>query len=64
MQQVNAFLQGKISISELDIDQLIKLIRQHPNPESVEYKLLELTLNQVLAEYLKKAESYISGQIS
>ncbi|MCF9034308.1 hypothetical protein [Acinetobacter nectaris] len=63
MQQVNAFLQGKISISELDIDQLIKLIRQYPNSESVEYKLLELTLNQALAEYLKKAESYISGQI-
>lgn len=61
MQQVNAFLQEKISTADLDIDQLIKLIQQHSSPDSVEYKLLELTLNQVLAEYLRKAESCISG---
>ncbi|MEB3753196.1 hypothetical protein [Acinetobacter sp. MD2(2019)] len=59
MQQLQLFLQEKISLDELDLDQLIECAKQQNNPDSPEYRLLELTLNQILPQYLERAKKYI-----
>lgn len=59
MQEVEAFLQEKISFHQIDVNKLVELTKTHQDPDSQEYKLLELTLNQVLSKYLEVAQSYI-----
>ena len=38
---------------------LIELAKRYPQPQSAEYKLIELALNIVLADYLEKAQQHI-----
>lgn len=59
MQQIEDFLKEKISFKEIDLDMLLQLTIQHTDPASHEYKLLELTLNQLLSRYLEIAKSYV-----
>lgn len=59
MQQIEDFLQEKISFRDLDVDHLVELTLQHQNPHSHEYTLLELTLNQLLSKYLEVAKTYV-----
>ena len=59
MQQIEDFLKEKISFRDVDVEQLIALTHEHQNPQSHEYKLLELTLNQLLSKYLEVAKSYV-----
>lgn len=59
MQEVEAFLQEKISFHQIDVNKLVELTKTYQDPDSQEYKLLELTLNQVLSKYLEIAQSYI-----
>lgn len=58
MQQLHAIIQGKIPPQTINIDELIILAEQHPEPTSTEYKLLELAINIILVDYLEKAQKH------
>ncbi len=60
MQQLQEFLQEKIAFDDLDLDHLIEKAREFSDPNSSEYRLLELTLNQLLTQYLEQAKKYIT----
>lgn len=59
MQQLQEFLQEKIAFDDLDLNLLIEQAELLTDPNSSEYRLLELTLNQLLTQYLEKAKKYI-----
>ncbi|MGE8561216.1 MAG: hypothetical protein ACN6NJ_09755 [Acinetobacter sp.] len=59
MQQLQALIQGKIPPQTINIDHLIALAERYPQPTSAEYKLLELAINIVLANYLEKAQKHL-----
>lgn len=60
MQQLQEFLQEKIRYDQLNLDDLIELANFHTDPDTEEYRILELALNQLLTQYLNKAKHYIS----
>jgi hypothetical protein len=59
MHEIQALILGKIAPQAIKIDHLIELAAQYPNPNSNEYKLIELALNIVLSSYLDKALKHI-----
>ena len=59
MKEVQALIQGTLSPQKADLDQLLAWAEQYPDPQSNEYKLLELALNIVLASYLEKAHKHV-----
>lgn len=59
MKEVQALIQGTLSPNKVDINQLLTWAEEHPDPQSNEYKLLELALNIVLASYLEKAHKHV-----
>ena len=60
MQRLQEFLQEKIRYDQLNLDELIELANEHTHPDTEEYRILELALNQLLTQYLNKAKNYIS----
>ena len=58
MQELQALIQGKISPQVIDIERLIELANTYRNPNSAEYKLVELATNIVLAKYLGCVDIY------
>ena len=58
MQQLQALIQRKIPPQSVDVNHLVELAKRYPQPQSAEYKLIELALNIVLAEYLEKAQQH------
>ncbi|WP_111895427.1 hypothetical protein [Acinetobacter sp. MB5] len=60
MLQLQEFLQEKIRYDQLNLDELIELANCYTDQNTDEYKILELTLNQLLTQYLNKAKNYIS----
>lgn len=58
MQQLQALIQRKIPPQSVDVNHLVELAKRYPQPQSAEYKLIELALNIVLADYLKKAQQH------
>lgn len=59
MQQIQALVQGKISAQAINIDELIEMAKKYQQPNSAEYKLVELATNIVLAKYLEKAQKFL-----
>lgn len=59
MQELQALIQGKISAQAIDIDRLLALAKKYNDPNSSEYKLVDLATNIVLAKYLEKAKKVI-----
>ncbi len=59
MQQLQALIQRKIPPQSVDVNHLVELAKRYPQPQSAEYKLIELALNIVLADYLEKAQQHI-----
>lgn len=59
MQELQALIQGKVSAQMIDIDRLIELAQHYKDPNSAEYKLVELATNIVLAKYLEKAQTVL-----
>lgn len=59
MKEVQALIQGTLSPNKVDIQQLLVWAEQYSDPQSNEYKLLELALNIVLASYLEKAHKHV-----
>ncbi|MGE8685426.1 MAG: hypothetical protein ACN6OV_13325 [Acinetobacter sp.] len=59
MQELQALIQGKVSAQMIDIDRLIELAQHYKDPNSAEYKLVELATNIVLAQYLEKAQKIL-----
>ena len=59
MQQLQALMQRKIPPQSVDVNRLVELAKRYPQPQSAEYKLIELALNIVLADYLEKAQQHI-----
>lgn len=60
MKEIQSLILGKISPQAIKVQDLVALAKQHPNPSSNEYKLIELALNMVLAHYLDKAHKHIA----
>ena len=58
MQQLQALIQRKIPPQSVDVNHLVELAKRYPQPHSAEYKLIELALNIVLADYLEKAQQH------
>lgn len=58
MQELQALIQGKISPQVFNVNELVALAEQYPDPNCAEYKLLDLALNLVLAHYLEKATKH------
>ena len=50
MQQLQALIQRKIPPQAIEVSHLIELAKRYPQPQSAEYKLIELALNIVLAD--------------
>ena len=59
MQQLQALIQRKIPPQAIDVNHLVELAKRYPQPQSAEYKLIELALNIVLTSYLEKAQQHI-----
>lgn len=59
MQELQALIQGKISAQAINVDELIAMAEKHQQPNSAEYKLIELAVNIVLAKYLEKAHQLL-----
>ena len=59
MQELQALIQGKVSAQMIDIDRLIELAQHYKDPNSAEYKLVELATNIILAQYLEKAQTVL-----
>ncbi|WP_353144131.1 hypothetical protein [Acinetobacter pragensis] len=59
MQNLQALIQGKISPQAINIDELIEMAEKYQQPNSAEYKLIELAVNIVLAKYLEKAQQFL-----
>ena len=58
MQQLQALIQRKIPPQSVDVNHMVELAKRYPQPQSAEYKLIELALNIVLADYLEKAQQH------
>ena len=58
MQQLQALIQRKIPPQSVDVNHLVELAKRYPQPQSAEYKSIELALNIVLADYLEKAQQH------
>ena len=58
MQQLQALIQRKIPPQSVDVNHLVELAKRYPQPQSAEYKLIELALNIILADYLEKAQQH------
>ena len=58
MQQLRALIQRKIPPQSVAVNHLVELAKRYPQPQSAEYKLIELALNIVLADYLEKAQQH------
>ena len=58
MQQLQALIQRKIPPQSVDVNHLVELAKRYHQPQSAEYKLIELALNIVLADYLEKAQQH------
>ena len=59
MQELQALIQGKISPQAVSIDYLIEMAEKYQQPNSAEYKLVELAVNIVLAGHLEKAQKFL-----
>lgn len=59
MQQLQSLIQGHLPPQQVDLQHLLALAEQHTHPASSEYKLLELAINMVLANYLEQALEHI-----
>ena len=59
MQELQALIQGKISPQAVSIDYLIEMAEKYKQPNSAEYKLVELAVNIVLAGHLEKAQKFL-----
>lgn len=59
MNQLQALIQGKISPQAISVDFLIEMAERYPDPNSTEYKLVELAVNMIMAKSLDRALKYI-----
>ena len=59
MNQLQALIQVKISPQAISVDFLIEMAERYPDPNSTEYKLVELAVNMIMAKSLDKALKYI-----
>ena len=59
MQELQALIQGRISPQAVSIDYLIEMAEKYQQPNSAEYKLVELAVNIVLAGHLEKAQKFL-----
>lgn len=59
MQEIQAIIQGTLAPQAINIQSLIALTKLYNDPQSEEYKLLEIATNMVLASYLEQAQQYI-----
>lgn len=59
MNELQALVQGKLSPQALPIDRLLQMAEQYTDPNSAEYKLIELAANIILAQSLDKALKYV-----
>ncbi len=61
MQQLQALIQRKIPPQAIEVSHLIELAKRYPQPQSAEYKLIELALNIVLGRLFgKSTTTYLS----
>ena len=56
---LQALIRNEISPQAINVEQLIDLTEQYNDPQSAEYKLVELALNIILGSYLEKASNLI-----
>lgn len=56
---LQALIRNEIPPQSINIDYLFAMSEKYQNPQSSEYKLVELALNIVLGHYLKKANKLI-----
>lgn len=59
MDELQALIQGKIPPQSVQINDLLKIAEQYTDPNSAEYKLVDLAINIVLATALEKALKYV-----
>ena len=59
MNELQALIQGKITPQAIPIDLLLDLAARYTDPNSTEYKLIDLATNIVLAKSLEKALKYV-----
>ncbi|APX61712.1 hypothetical protein AsACE_CH00265 [Acinetobacter schindleri] len=59
MNELQALVQGQISPQAIPIDHLLQLAERYTDPNSTEYKLIELAANIILAKSLDKALKYL-----
>ncbi|ANF80882.1 hypothetical protein A3K93_00900 [Acinetobacter sp. NCu2D-2] len=59
MNELQALIQGKIAPQAISVEFLIQMAEQYPDPNSAEYKLIDLAVNIVLAKALDKALKYL-----
>lgn len=59
MNELQALVQGKISPQAISVDHLLQMAECYTDPNSTEYKLIELAANIILAKSLDKALKYL-----
>ena len=59
MNELQALVQGKIPPQAISVDFLIEMAERYPDPNSAEYKLVELAVNMIMAKALDQALKYI-----
>lgn len=59
MDELQALIQGKIPPQSVQINDLLKIAEQYTDPNSAEYKLVDLATNIVLATALEKTLKYV-----
>jgi len=59
MNELQALVQGQISPQAIRVDHLLQLAERYTDPNSTEYKLIELAANIILAKSLDKALKYL-----
>ena len=59
MNELQALVHGKIPPQAIPIHSLLALAEQYTDPQSAEYKLIELAANIILAKTLDQALKYL-----
>jgi hypothetical protein len=59
MQELQALLQGQIAPQAVCLESVLQLAMQHANPDSIEYEMIDLATNLLLASYLQQAQEYL-----
>ena len=56
---LQALIQNEVPPQAINIQHLVAMSERYQNPQSSEYKLVELALNIVLGSYLEKANKLL-----